>query len=59
LDSSVELLPAQLAAAAERRRNLMMKLAELPCWIYRYGGPPQFAAQELSRLFPTGAGTAV
>jgi hypothetical protein len=56
LEASVESLPRQLAAAAQHRRALMMRLTELPCWTYRYGGPPQFAAQELSRLFPIGVG---
>jgi HPr Serine kinase C-terminal domain len=55
LEASVEQLPPQLASVARQRATLMRRLAELPCWTYRYGGTPQFAARELKRLFPATA----
>lgn len=56
LESNVEFLPPQLATAALKREGLMMRLSELPCWKFRYGGTPQFAAQELRRLFAIAVG---
>jgi hypothetical protein len=47
LISSVERLPAQLVEAAEKRNQIIDCISNLPCWIFRYGGTPQFAAEEL------------
>jgi hypothetical protein len=50
VDSSVEPLPSTLGAAALNRKKIIARLARLPSWRLRYGGTPQFAAQELSRF---------
>jgi hypothetical protein len=50
VESSVEPLPTELRAAALRRQQLIERVACLPSWRLRYGGTPQFAAQELSRF---------
>jgi hypothetical protein len=55
LEASVEPLPPQLASAVLQRTDLITKLVELPCWTFRYGGTPQFGAQELGRLFSASA----
>jgi hypothetical protein len=47
LDASVERLPAQLDEAMSRRNQLITSFSLLPCWNFRYGGSPQFAAKEL------------
>jgi len=47
LQSSVERLPSQLPEAARTRSEIIEELACLPCWTFRYGGTPQFAAQEI------------
>ena len=51
VDSSVEPLPSELGAAALDRQEIIARVACLPSWRLRYGGTPQFAAQELSRFF--------
>jgi HPr Serine kinase C-terminal domain len=50
VESSVEPLPNELGAAALNRQKLIARVACLPSWRLRYGGTPQFAAQELSRF---------
>jgi hypothetical protein len=40
-----------LRAAALDRQEIIARVAYLPSWRLRYGGTPQFAAQELSRFF--------
>ena len=47
LDASVERLPTQLLKAARRRDQLIASMSLLPCWTFRYGGSPQFAAEQL------------
>jgi hypothetical protein len=47
LNSSVERLPAQLSEAAKMRDQIIEKVSQLPCWNFRYGGTPQFAAEQL------------
>jgi hypothetical protein len=50
VESSVEPLPQQVAGISRQRTVLIRKIAQLPCWALRYGGPPQVAAEQL-RLF--------
>jgi len=45
--SSVERLPAQLHEATAMRDQTIESVSLLPCWRFRYGGTPQFAAREL------------
>ena len=45
--SSVEPLPSLLADAARARSQIIEQLACLPCWTFRYGCAPQFAAEEI------------
>jgi hypothetical protein len=47
LNSSVERLPTQLSEAAKMREQMIEKISQLPCWHFRYGGTPQFAAEQL------------
>jgi hypothetical protein len=47
VSSSVERLPIQLPEAAEMREQTIESVSLLPCWRFRYGGTPQFAAQRL------------
>lgn len=47
INSCVERLPAQLSQAAARREETIDCVASLPCWRFRYGGTPQFAAMQL------------
>lgn len=47
LESSVERLPPQLADASKRRADIIDVVSKLPCWSFRYGGTPQYAALEL------------
>jgi hypothetical protein len=47
VNSSVERLPAQLSEAAEMREKTIERVSSLPCWCFRYGGTPQFAAKQL------------
>jgi len=47
LNSNVESLPMQLSEAAAIRGRTIESVSLLPCWRFRYGGPPQFAAKEL------------
>jgi hypothetical protein len=47
LYSSVERLPIQLSEAVALRARTIEKIAQLPCWRFRYGGTPQFATQQL------------
>jgi hypothetical protein len=48
--SSVERLPEQLDEAAVIREKTIESVSLLPCWRFRYGGTPQFAAEELRRF---------
>jgi hypothetical protein len=50
VESSVEPLPDELGAAALNRQKIIAQVACLSSWRFRYGGTPQFAAQELSRF---------
>jgi len=47
VSSSVERLPPQLHEAVAMRELTIEGVALLPCWRFRYGGTPQFAAKEL------------
>jgi hypothetical protein len=47
IESSVERLPEQLAAAELIRAKIIGQISRLSCWTFRYGGTPQFAAQEV------------
>jgi hypothetical protein len=47
VNSSVERLPSQLFEAVAMRAQTIEQVASLPSWRFRYGGTPQFAAQEL------------
>jgi hypothetical protein len=50
IDSSVEKLPPQLYEAAAMREQTIERVSMLPCWHFRYGGTPQFAAKELQEF---------
>jgi hypothetical protein len=50
VSSSVERLPKQLQEAAALRRQTIESVSMLPCWRFRYGGTPQFAAQQLRKF---------
>jgi hypothetical protein len=50
LNSSVERLPVQLSEAAAMRERTIESVSLLPCWRFRYGGSPQFAAKELKKF---------
>ena len=45
--SSVERLPDQLADATRARSGIIDQVGALPCWTFRCGGTPQFAAKEV------------
>jgi hypothetical protein len=47
VNTSVERLPVQLSEAALLRKRTIERVARLPCWRFRYGGTPQFAASQL------------
>jgi hypothetical protein len=47
VNSTVERLPVQLSEAAETRERTIAGISRLPCWRFRYGGTPQFAAKQL------------
>jgi hypothetical protein len=47
VESSVERLPDQLAATELIRSSITSHISRLACWTFRYGGTPQFAAQEI------------
>jgi hypothetical protein len=47
---SVERLPVQLYEAAAMRERTIESVSQLPCWRFRYGGTPQFAANELRKF---------
>jgi hypothetical protein len=47
VNSSVERLPEQLHEAVALREQTIGSVALLPRWRFRYGGTPQFAAQQL------------
>jgi hypothetical protein len=50
IDSSVERLPPQLHEAVAMREQTIERVSKLPCWHFRYGGTPQFAAKELQEF---------
>jgi hypothetical protein len=50
VNSSVERLPPQLYEALAMRRETIERVASLPSWRFRYGGTPQFAAEELRKF---------
>ena len=45
--ASVERLPDQLAEAIAVRSQIIEQITCLPSWKFRYGGTPQFAAEEI------------
>ena len=47
VNSSIERLPSQLYEATAMRAQTIESVALLPSWHFRYGGTPQFAANEL------------
>jgi hypothetical protein len=47
INSCVERLPEQLSEATEMREKTIEGVSLLPCWRFRYGGTPQFAAKQL------------
>jgi hypothetical protein len=53
LNSSVERLPPQLSEAVVMREGTIESVSALPCWRFRYGGTPQFAAAELREFVVT------
>ncbi len=53
LNSSVERLPPQLSEAVAMRERTIESVSTLPCWRFRYGGTPQFAANELREFVVT------
>ena len=46
-NSSAERLPEQLPEAQASRRQVLGRLATLPCYLFRYNGPPQLGAKDL------------
>jgi hypothetical protein len=50
LDSSVERLPTELYEAAAMRDLTLKMVSRLPCWLLRYGGTPQVAAEYLGEF---------
>jgi hypothetical protein len=50
VNSSVERLPPQLYEAVAMREQTIQRVSILPCWHFRYGGTPQFAAKELQEF---------
>jgi hypothetical protein len=48
LNSSVETLPIELSEASAMRSLTLEVVSKLPCWLLRYGGTPQVAAEHLS-----------
>jgi hypothetical protein len=53
VESSVEPLPVQVDEISKQRTALIQRIAKLPCFALRYGGPPQLGAEQL-RLFMHG-----
>jgi hypothetical protein len=51
IESGVERLPKQLAIADHVRARIIRQISRLSCWKFRYGGSPQFAAQEIRSFF--------
>lgn len=49
-ENSVERLPGFMATAAARRSAIIRECAQENCWLLRYGGPPQIAADALRQL---------
>jgi hypothetical protein len=47
LNSSVETLPVELSEASVMRSHTLEVVSKLPCWLLRYGGTPQVAAEHL------------
>jgi hypothetical protein len=47
LNSSVERLPSELHEASGMRDLTLEMVSRLPCWLLRYGGTPQVAAEYL------------
>lgn len=44
-------LMAELPEAVEKQSKTIAQLLELPCWLLRYGGPPQAVSRKLIRHF--------
>lgn len=42
-------LMAELPEVAARRSETIQKIADLPCWLLQYGGPPHLIAQKISQ----------
>ncbi len=51
LENSVERLPTQLPGTIAARRVLMNAIAELPCWRFECGGPPDAIAAEVEAFY--------
>jgi len=49
-ENSVERLPIQLKEAAATRASLIESLSRTECWLARCGGPPDVAAEAISRF---------
>jgi HPr Serine kinase C-terminal domain len=49
-EKNIEKLPERLSKTAERRSQTISKLAKTDCWLLRYGGPPQVAAEALRQF---------
>jgi HPr Serine kinase C-terminal domain len=47
-ENSAERLPNQLREVAAKRSEAIAALAKQECWLLRYGGPPQVAAEAIS-----------
>jgi hypothetical protein len=47
VSSGVERLPVRLHEAVALRERTIELVGRLPCWRFRYGGSPQFAAEQL------------
>jgi hypothetical protein len=50
LDASVERLPTELYEASAMRDLILEMVSKLPCWLLRYGGAPQVAAEYLGEF---------
>ena len=50
LQNTLERLPVQLQEATDTRAALVASLAAKECWLARYGGPPQAAAETIARF---------
>jgi hypothetical protein len=42
-------MTADSPQADQKRSETIEKIAELPCWLLQYGGPPRLIAQQIDR----------